>query len=180
MRMCSLMGVSLLLVVASTAAHGGDLDLRPPAPAMFTGPGACGDGEYTGPRTGPSAVAPGRRAARMAGGCPTAADGSERGITGSVTTGIGHSSRGGTSHWNAADMNLCKERVNADGDVSTMNLNLRVGRYDGPGMYHHGLHPGGFGPGYEFGPGWHSPYDPWPGAAMPRRESWSEGRRPWR
>lgn len=180
MRLSHWLWPGLLLVPLSAAADGREVDLRPPAPALFTGEAAFGDGEYTGPRTGPSDVRAPRATARIRGGCPVAPDGSERSVTGSVTTGIGHSSRGGTSHWNAADINLCRERVNADGDISTTNLQLRVGRYDGPG-YPGGMYHGGFGHGgYGIGPGWDGPFDPWPMAAPVRRESWSEGRRPWR
>ncbi|GGK06928.1 hypothetical protein GCM10011394_15130 [Luteimonas terricola] len=112
--------------------------------------------------------------------CPPAADGSERGVTGSFTTGIGHSSRGGNSHWNAADINLCKEYVSNAGNVNTMNMRIHVGQYDGPGYFHG---PGsGYGRGY-YGPGPHGVHGIIGGRwnmAPSRDESWSEGRRPWR
>lgn len=184
MRRSHLVWMSLLLPL-SVVAQDGDIDLSPPAPAMFTGPGAFGDGEYTGPRT----ARPGSRELRTArggvGGCPTAPDGNERAVTGSVTTGIGHSSRGGTSHYNAADINLCTERVNASGDFSTTNLHLSVGRSDGPGYWPGGMYggPGYYGPGAGFdvyAPGWREPFGPWSGGGPARRESWTEGRQPWR
>ena len=181
MRRVHLVWMSLLLPVGAWAQDR-DVDLSPPTPAMFTGPGAFGDGEYTGPRT----ARPPARALRTvrggAGGCPTAPDGSARAVTGSVTTGIGHSSRGGTSHYNAADLNLCTERVTASGDVGTTNLHLSVGRFDGPGAYWPGgLYggPGVYGPGaYGRGYGWGAPFGA--GVAPVRHESWTEGRRPWR
>ncbi|WP_052772782.1 hypothetical protein [Luteimonas sp. FCS-9] len=159
-------------------------DLSLPETPMFTGPAAFGDGEYTGPRTATPAWRRHRdKTLVRRGGCPTAPDGQERAVTGSVSTGIGHSSRGGTSHWNAADLNLCRER---DGEAGgTMNLNLRVARYDGPGGYY-GMGPGlGYGPydGFDgigdFGPTWRDLHGPWPGGRG-RTESWSEGRQPWR
>lgn len=166
---------ALLLLAPLGCAAAEPLDLRPPAPAMFTGPAAFGDGGYTGPRHHP------RNAqedvfVRGHGGCPTAADGSARAVTGSVSTGIGHSSRGGTAHWNAADIRLCRERVAADGDVSTMHMQLRVGRHDGPGYGRYGT--GGYFHGED--PGWGDGYGHWPAAGPVRRQSWSDGRRPWR
>ena len=77
MRRLHLVWMSLLLPV-SAWAQAGDVDLTPPTPAMFTGPGAFGDGEYTGPRT-PRPQARALRTARGGdGGCPTAPDGSDR------------------------------------------------------------------------------------------------------
>ena len=183
-----LVWMSLLLPMAAVAGNA-DVDLSPPAPAMFTGPAVFGDGEYTGPRTGPSTDRTARATGRLRGGCPTAPDGSERGVTGSVTTGFGHSSRGGSSQWNAADVNLCKERLNANGDVSTLNMRLRVANYDGPGYGGYGgpgygyggMYRGGMGYGFDgFGPGYGDPFDPWSGMGPVRRESWSDGRQPWR
>lgn len=175
MRLSCCLWMSLLLApLCGVAAE--PIDLRPPEPAMFTGPAAFGEGEYTGPRRQPGDERDDGAFVASRGGCPVAADGSDRGVTGSVSTGIGHSSRGGTSHWNAADINLCKERVTDNGDVSTVNMQLRVGRYDGPGYGHGGM-------GHYFrgdGPGWGDGFGPWPAAGPARRESWSDGRRPWR
>lgn len=113
--------------------------------------------------------------ARRGRACPAAADGSERAVTGSVTTGIGHASRGGNSNWNAVDLNLCREYVGDSGDTRTVNLGLHVGRYDGPG-YIGGLGhgPGGFD---GFGPG-HAA-DRWLEAPA-RPMSFTSERRPWR
>ena len=54
-------------------------------------------------------------------------------MTGSVTTGIGYSSRGGNSNFNAANLNFCKGFADDDGDVHTLNVNIDVQKYDGPG-----------------------------------------------
>ncbi|MBD9369756.1 hypothetical protein [Xanthomonas sp. XNM01] len=101
----------------------------------------------------PRDVATVRRAA-----CPTAPDGSDSTVTGSLTTGIG-TSRAGTSRWNAASVNVCKEYTTDSGRSGTMNLQINVAEGDGPGLYHgpyhgfgrmHGPYPyyRGVGPGY--------------------------------
>ncbi len=179
----SLLLLPLLLAAgvaaASEDARGLDLDL-PQAP-LFTGAKTV-DAPPGAPDTDYDRVLREREQARhdevtTVSNCPPAADGSERGITGSFTTGIGHSSRGGNSHWNAADINLCKEYVSSAGDVNTLNMRIRVGQYDGPGYFHG---PGYFDGGYGHGPyGGHGPGGPW-NMGPSRDESWSEGRRPWR
>lgn len=170
---------TLLYALPALAADPAQVDLSLPSQPMFSGAGAFGDGEYTGPRRAAPAAsgAPGRAIVR--GGCPTSPDGSEATVTGSVSTGIGYSSRGGNSNWNAAEINLCREDAGGSGNVA--NLNIRVGRYDGPGYplghYFDGAGPyghpfdAGFGPVDGFGTGFH---------AAPRRESWTDSRRPWR
>ncbi len=192
MRITSVLWMSLL--VAPLMAHAAEddrVDLNLPSQPMFTGEAAFGGGEYTGPRTDTPEYR-GRHGDDLVrrGGCPTAPDGSERTVTGSVTTGIGYSSRGGTSHFNAADISLCKETVSEAGNLNTMQLNLRVAQSDGPGAYYgHGFGPygghggyGGFGAGRYFdgfGPGYNDLYGPYPGQRV-RGESWTEGRQPWR
>ncbi|PBJ83847.1 hypothetical protein CMZ84_05045 [Lysobacteraceae bacterium NML93-0399] len=190
MRITPLLWISLLLAPLAANAQDEAVDLSLPAQPMFTGEAAFGGGEYTGPRTDTPEYRRGREDARaVRGGCPTGPDGSERTVTGSVTTGIGYASRGGNAHWNEADIHLCKERVSDAGNVNTMHLNLRVGQYDGPG--HPGIYGGAFGPygGYGpyglrghfdgFGPGYRDLYGPYP-TGRPRTESWTEGRQPWR
>ncbi|WP_101927500.1 MULTISPECIES: hypothetical protein [Luteimonas] len=183
MRAKAALLLPLLLAALPASADDRDLDLRLPDAPMFSGAGAFGEGTYTGPRTETreyrDAHADGARFAGR-GGCPTSPDGEDATVTGSVTTGIGYSSRGGNSNWNAADINLCKESVSASGNVNTANLNIRVGRYDGPGypMGHYFDGPGMYGhPGLGFGP-----YDGgFGGFSGPRQDgSWTEGRRPWR
>ncbi|MCD9027149.1 hypothetical protein LDO26_02830 [Luteimonas sp. BDR2-5] len=173
---------ALLCALPALAEDPPAVDLSLPSQPMFSGAGAFGDGEYTGPRhVAPASRAVARDGALVRGGCPTSPDGSEATVTGSVSTGIGYSSRGGNSNWNAAEINLCREGVGDSGNVNTANLNIRVGRYDGPGyplghyfdgpaMYGH-PYDAGFGPMDGFGPGFHG---------APRRESWTDGRRPWR
>jgi len=192
MRISSVLWISLLATpFMAHAAQDDRVDLSLPSQPMFTGEAAFGGGEYTGPRTDTPEYR-GRRGDDLArrGGCPTGPDGSERTVTGSVTTGIGYSSRGGSSNFNAADISLCKERVGEAGNINTMQLNLRVAQFDGPGYYGgHGFGPyggyGGFG-GYGaggyfdgFGPGFNDTYGPYP-PGRGRNESWTEGRQPWR
>ena len=189
MRITPLLLTCLLASPVSAYAAGNDrVDLTLPSQPMFTGEAAFGGGDYTGPRTDTPEY---RRAHRddlaRRGGCPTGPDGSERTVTGSVTTGVGYSSRGGNANWNEADISICKDTVSDAGHLNTMQLNLRVGRYDGPG--YPGVY-GGYGPyggyGYGaggyfdgFGPGFRDTYGPFP-AGRARSESWTEGRQPWR
>jgi hypothetical protein len=183
-----LMAVPLLFAAAVASASDGSagLDLGLPQARLFTAEAAL-DTPPGVPDNDYDRVLRERDQAQHAvagdtSSCPQAADGSERAITGSFTTGIGHSSRGGNSHWNAAEINLCKEYVSRAGNVNTLNMSIHVGQYDGPGYFHGpGYGPGLRGPG--FGPG----YGPYGDHGMgawdmgPRRDaSWSEGRRPWR
>ena len=73
-------------------------------------------------------------------GCPTAADGSQSALTGSVTTGFGYSSRFGSGTFSAARLNYCKSYSNDDGDQGSFNVQLQVGTQDG-------FDRGGFGRG---------------------------------
>lgn len=65
---------------------------------------------------------------------------------GSVSAGMGWSKRAGSSNWQAADIHLDKTYVDDEGDASHVNLNISVGRGDGP----------------MFGPGYFGPYGPGP------------------
>jgi hypothetical protein len=65
--------------------------------------------------------------------CPTAPDGSATDLTGSVRAGIGYSSHGGNSNWQSASLNYCKTHADEDGDEHTVNMQLHVDQYDGPG-----------------------------------------------
>lgn len=80
--------------------------------------------------------------------CPTAPDGRQTDVTGEVEVGIGHSSRGGNSNWQAATVNYCKQYATDDGGSRTVNLQLNVGSYDGP----HAIH-GAYGPYGPYAPG---------------------------
>jgi hypothetical protein len=164
---------------ASASGRAQALDLELPKPAMFSGAAAV-ETPPVGAGADYDRVLREREQARRGesgdmSNCPQAADGSERGITGSFTTGIGHSSRGGNSHWNAADINLCREYVSRAGNVNTLNMRIHVGQYDGPGYFH----GPGYGPGYGPGPYGGHGMGAW-GTSPPREASWSDGRRPWR
>jgi|SRR5690554_3737172 len=166
--------------IASTTADAPALDLDLPRAPMFTGAGTSGAPGMPGPDY--DRVLRERELARGGGegrasNCPPAADGSDRGITGNISTGIGHSSRGGNSHWSAADINMCREYDGNAGSPGTLNMRIRVGQYDGPGYIHgpgsgHGYH----GPGAR---GFHGPGDPWD-MGPDRDRSWSGARQPWR
>ncbi|KAF1723523.1 hypothetical protein CSC76_15025 [Pseudoxanthomonas mexicana] len=66
------------------------------------------------------------------------------GVSGSITTGIGYSKGYGRSTYNAANLNLCKTTYNDEGKPRTFNLDIHVGRSDGPGF--------NYGPGHGPGP----------------------------
>ena len=148
-KIVSLLLPTLLIAMPAMAGDGkGGLDLDLPRQPLFTGTPSPyqGDppGKYYGDTSGDPAPVP-----RYEPACPTAPDGSERSMTGSFTTGIGYSSRGGNSNFNAANLNFCKGFVGDDGETRTLNLNINVERYDGPGYF------GGYG-----GRGWHDGRSP--------------------
>lgn len=130
--------LALSLLLAAAPALAGDapkLDLGLPQQPMFSGDSTSPyqddpPGTYYGDTSGDPAPS-----ARVEPACPTAPDGSERALTGSVTTGVGWSSRGGNSNYNAANLNFCKGFTDDDGNVRTMNFNLDIERYDGPGGF---------------------------------------------
>jgi len=76
--------------------------------------------------------------------CPTAPDGKETDITGSVEAGVGYSRHGGNSNWQGATVNYCKEQATDDGGSRIINVQLHVDSSDGPGFY--GPHGSGWGP----------------------------------
>ena len=67
--------------------------------------------------------------------CPVSPSGESREVTGSVTTGMGYSSRGDNSTFNATTINWCKESVDEDGDASVINVNISLDQYDGSDTY---------------------------------------------
>ncbi len=75
-------------------------------------------------------------------------DGDKAKVWGSFTTGIGHSKGYGTSHFNAADVNVSKSFGEGE-RKNTVNLNIRVEQSDGPGFG--GRHPY-FDPEMEYPP----------------------------
>jgi hypothetical protein len=62
--------------------------------------------------------------------CPVSPTGEPRKVTGSVTTGIGYSSRWGSSTFNAATLNYCREYAGEDGGSGVINVNISVGQHD--------------------------------------------------
>ncbi len=68
---------------------------------------------------------------RISAACPTSPDGEQNPITGSVTTGIGHS-RFGNSTFAGTHLNYCKEYSDREGNPRTLNINIGVNRFDGP------------------------------------------------
>ena len=145
---------ALILSLAAMPAFAGEamqpgeldaLDLSLPSQAYRNDPPGTWYGDTSGvPARESTTVA--RRSA-----CPTAPDGSERDVTGSVSAGIGHSSRFGNSNWQAASLNYCKESADEDGNPRSFNLRLDVGTFDGamPGAWMGpppGPHPWGRGP----------------------------------
>lgn len=53
-------------------------------------------------------------------------------LHGAVAAGVGHSSRGGNSNWQAFNVNSCKTYYNDDGEAREMGFSISVGQYDGP------------------------------------------------
>ena len=148
--------LSLLLATAPAMAgeNAAALDLALPTQPMFSGTSPYQDdppGTWYGDTSGDPALDARYEPARYEPACPTAPDGSERSMTGSFTTGMGYSSRGGSSTFNAANLNFCKGFVDDEGNVRTLNLNIDVEKYDGPGYI------GGYGPGR----GWGGGMRPW-------------------
>ncbi len=133
MRASKVLLLSLVLGSAMPAAHAADsgtvLDTQLPEEPLFASPYRNDPpGTWYGDKSLPTEE--GTVAQHSA--CPTAVDGSARPVTGSMTTGFGWSSQG-TSRYNAATVNYCKEHVDEDGDSKVFNLQLNVGRFDGPG-----------------------------------------------
>jgi hypothetical protein len=75
----------------------------------------------------------------------TSTDGDWR-VHGAVEAGVGWSKHGGNSNWQGANVNLDKTYTDDEGDRGHVNIDINVGRGEGPV----------FGPGY-FGPGYYDP-----------------------
>ena len=92
-------------------------------------------------------------------------------VHGAVEAGVGWSKGAGSSQWQAVNLNLDKTTTDDDGDTRHVNIDINVGRADGPafgpgGYYGPGYYgPGAYGPGY-YGPA-EAPMPPPPG--MPGR-----------
>lgn len=125
--------VLLCMVMAATgvaAAQSADtpLDLRVPEPAAApAATDAAAKSDPPGTYYGDTSGKPSRRDADET----TVVDDGKAKVWGSFTTGIGHTKGYGTSHYNAAEVNVSKsfgdgERPNA------FNLQIRVEQGDGP------------------------------------------------
>ena len=73
---------------------------------------------------------------RVSPGCPSSPDGEQNPITGSVSTGMGHS-RFGTSTFAATQLNYCKQYSNDAGNRRTINVNIGVSKSEGPDPFMH-------------------------------------------
>lgn len=112
---------------ASAQSADAPLDLRVPEQPATTEAGVKGDppGVYHGDTSG-------KPSSRSVDETAVEDDGKAK-VWGSFTTGIGHSKGYGTSHYNAAEVNVSKSF--GDGErPSTVNLHLRVEQSDGPGF----------------------------------------------
>lgn len=127
--------VLLFMAMAATGvavAQSADtpLDLRVPEPAAAPAAAdAAAKSDPPGTYYGDTSGKPSRRDVDEA----AVADDGKAKVWGSFTTGIGHSKGYGTSHYNAAEVNVSKsfgdgERPNA------VNLHIRVEQSDGPGF----------------------------------------------
>jgi hypothetical protein len=52
-------------------------------------------------------------------------------LHGSVSAGVGYSSRGGNSNWQGANLHSCKTYYDDDGDAHEVGFSIDVGNYDG-------------------------------------------------
>ena len=57
---------------------------------------------------------------------------------GTVAAGVGYSSRGGNSNWQAFNVNSCKTYYNDEGEAREIGVSISVGQYDGPDGYRGG------------------------------------------
>ena len=135
--------LALLACSGSAVAQSAEsLDLKLPQPALY---GQDPPGTYYGDTSGRPAksVSGVTTVARNACGTPLDEDDGKAAVHGTLTTGIGYTSGRGTSHWNAATVNLCKAYTTDEGKTGAFNFNIGVGQYDGPSL----------GPSYYYGPG---------------------------
>jgi len=138
----------------SSAARSLDLSV-PSAPIQYrsTDPAYANDppGTFYGDKTGAVGRAPDGRIAEVV-------DDKVQ-VHGAVAAGVGYSSQGGNSNWQAATINLTKNYTTDEGKTNTFGLNISVGQGEGPG----------FGGGY-YGRGY---YGPGPfRASEPRPSGW--------
>ncbi len=113
------------------------LDLRVPAQADPLASGVTTPRDPPGTYYGDTSGRPSRRNVPDT---EVADDGTAK-VWGSFTAGIGHTKGYGTSHYNAAELNVSKSF--GDGDKPrTFNLQINVERSDGPGYGGVGPYPG--------------------------------------
>ena len=128
MKRFVLLCVAVIAAGAASAQSGNTpLDLRVPEQSATPEGSVKGDppGVYHGDTSG-------KPSSRSVDETAVEDDGKAK-VWGSFTTGIGHSKGYGTSHYNAAEVNVSKSF--GDGErPSTVNLHLRVEQSDGPGF----------------------------------------------
>ncbi|MEE7546643.1 hypothetical protein HF319_05995 [Xanthomonas sp. Kuri4-1] len=131
----------------STAATARELDLSVPQEHIQyrSDPTYQADapGTYYGDKSGRSASA--AKAAAEAEAAVAQADSCQGEVHGSVSTGIGYSSRGGNSNYQAANLNLCKTYYNDDGKPRQIGVSISVGQGEGPGYGRGYYGRGGYG-----------------------------------
>jgi hypothetical protein len=147
--------VLLCMAMAATGAvaaqsAGTPLDLRVPEPAAApaaTDAAAKSDppGTYYGDTSG--------RPSRRAWDEPAVEDDGKAKVWGSLTTGIGHTKGYGTSHYNAAEVNVSKSFGEGE-SPNAFNLQIRVEQGDGPGVG--GYYPSPY-PYFDRGADYHPP-----------------------
>ena len=134
MRLIAIPVFALCLAAAPAfASDAAALDLKLPEAASPYGNDP--PGTYYGDASGVPAPAASSRSVRRT-LCPASPDGSEAKVTGSVSTGVGYSSRLGSSTYTGAGLGYCKSWVDADGDERTFQMQMHMDRYDGPGTRH--------------------------------------------
>lgn len=132
-----------------TSGNAAALDLKlPPAKSIYAQdpPGA-----FYGDTSGRPALALTEPVRRNACGTPLEKDDGKATVHGSVAMGIGHTEGRGTSHWNAANINLCKAYTTDEGNSGAFNFNIGVSDYDGPSFGPYYGRGGGYG--YRRAPG---------------------------
>ncbi|WP_338334211.1 hypothetical protein [Xanthomonas euvesicatoria] len=67
-------------------------------------------------------------------------------LHGAVETGLGYSSHGGNSNWQAVNLNSCKTYYDDDGKAHQIGVSISVGRGEGS-IFGPRYAPGGYGPG---------------------------------
>lgn len=134
-------GAALAQSEGADAAKSLDLSV-PQAPIQYrVDPGYANDppGTFYGDKSGPVPRAPDGRIADVVD--------DKLQVHGAVEAGVGYSSRGGNSNWQAATINLSKNYTTDEGKTNRFGLNISVGQGEGP-MFG----PGYYGRGY-YGPG---------------------------